>query len=206
MADYNNLPSNSYKSKQMAQTNKEKQEERKKVEKVVKGNVKVKKKNPIANAFISEEASNVKSYIFADVLIPTIKKTVADIISDSVNMIFFGESGRSNRRNTPSSKVSYRDYYERRDEPRNYTSGRRSVYNYDDIIVATRGEAENVIENLLDIIEEYGMVSVADLYDLVGITGQYTDHKYGWTNLRNADYVRVRDGYLLKLPKAIPLH
>ena len=201
MAEYD-YPSNSYKSKQVS---KQAPEEKKKVEKVVKGAVKVKKKNAITNAFISDEASNVKSYIFADVLIPTIKKTVADIISDSVNMIFFGESGR-NKRSTAGSKVSYRDYYDRRDDNRNYSGTRRNTYSYDDIIVNTRGEAENVIENLLDIIEEYGMVSVADLYDLVGITGQYTDHKYGWTNLRNADYVRVRDGYLLKLPKAIPLH
>ena len=48
------------------------------------------------------------------------------------------------------------------------------------------------------------MVSVADLYDLVGISGNYTDNKYGWTNLRNSDVQRVRDGYLLKLPKALP--
>jgi len=49
------------------------------------------------------------------------------------------------------------------------------------------------------------MVSVADLYELVGIQGSYTDNKYGWTkNIRNASVVRVRDGYLLKLPKALP--
>lgn len=197
-----NYPSNSYKSKQLEN---KAPEEKKKIEKVVKGTVKVKKKNPLTNAFISDEASNVKSYIFADVLIPTIKKTVADIISDSVNMIFFGETNR-NKRSTPGSKVSYNDYYNRRDDRRSYSNTRRTAYSYDDIIVPTIGEAEDVIRNLFDIIEEYGMVSVADLYDLVGITGEYTDHKYGWTNLRNADHVRVRDGYLLRLPKAIPLH
>lgn len=55
-----------------------------------------------------------------------------------------------------------------------------------------------------DLIDTYGMVSVADLYDLVGINGSYTDNKYGWTHLRSADVQRVRDGYLLKLPKALP--
>ena len=52
----------------------------------------------------------------------------------------------------------------------------------------------------------YGTVSVADLYDLVGISGNYTDNKYGWTNIRNAEPIRVRDGYMLKLPKALPLN
>ena len=53
--------------------------------------------------------------------------------------------------------------------------------------------------------ETYGLVRVADLYDLVGITGSYTDNKYGWTNIRNVEPIRVRDGYMLKLPKAMPI-
>ena len=56
-----------------------------------------------------------------------------------------------------------------------------------------------------ELIETYGIVSVADLYDLVGKSCNYTDNKYGWTNIRNAEPVRVRDGYLLKMPKAGPI-
>ena len=41
--------------------------------------------------------------------------------------------------------------------------------------------------------------------DLVGVTGNYTDNKYGWTNIRNAEVVRVRDGYRIKLPRALPI-
>ena len=56
------------------------------------------------------------------------------------------------------------------------------------------------------IIDEYDVVSVADLYDLVGITGRYTDQDYGWTNIHNARAVRCRDGGLtLELPKVKPL-
>ena len=56
-----------------------------------------------------------------------------------------------------------------------------------------------------ELIETYGIVSVADLYELVGVDGEYTDNDYGWTNIRNADVVRTRDGYLLSLPKAMPI-
>ena len=56
-----------------------------------------------------------------------------------------------------------------------------------------------------ELIDMYGQVSVADLYDLVGKTCEHTDNKYGWTNIRNAEPVRVRDGYLLKMPKALPI-
>ena len=54
--------------------------------------------------------------------------------------------------------------------------------------------------------EAYQVVSVADFYDLVGVSGNYTDNKYGWTDIRNASVIRVRDGYMIKLPKALPLN
>ena len=77
--------------------------------------------------------------------------------------------------------------------------------NKDDIILESRAEAEDVISSMEKIIETYGFVRVADLYDLVGITCNYTDNNYGWTNIRSAESVKVRDGYMLKLPKAEPL-
>ena len=62
-----------------------------------------------------------------------------------------------------------------------------------------------MLDRMNEIVETYGLVKVADLYDLVGLTCNYTDNKYGWTSLRTADIVRVRDGYTLKLPKAMPI-
>ena len=67
-------------------------------------------------------------------------------------------------------------------------------------------EAEEVITKMDELIDTYGMVSVADLYDLVGKTSEYTDNKYGWTNIRTAEVIRVRDGYMLKLPKVTPIN
>ena len=194
---------NSHKSKE-----EQKEASEKKVEKVVQGKVKVKKNEmrKLTDVFISEDAANVKNYIFMDVLVPAIKKAVSDIITNGVDMILYGESGRS-KRNTPSSNVSYRNYYDRkRNDDRNYSSARTSTgYNYNDITLESRGEAEEVLDRMGELIDLYGQVTVADLYDLVGVTGNYTDNKYGWTNIRNADVVRVRDGYLLKLPKVLPM-
>ena len=56
-----------------------------------------------------------------------------------------------------------------------------------------------------ELLDNYGIVSVADLYDLVGKSCDYTANRYGWTNIRNAEPVRVRDGYLLKMPKVGPI-
>lgn len=74
------------------------------------------------------------------------------------------------------------------------------------ILFWKQGEAEDVLMSLNELIDVYGKASVADLYDLVGISGRYTDVKYGWTNLMTASHTRVRDGYLLKLPRVMPLN
>ena len=179
--------------------------ERKNLDKIVSGNVKIKKKSDIhkfADIFLSEDAANVKNYILMDVLVPAVKKAISDIITNGIDMILYGGNGRK-----PGSivdKVSYRDYSSTSrgdDRPARTRSG----YSYADVILDTRGEVEEVLNRMDELIDTYGVVSVADLYDLVGITCNYTDNKYGWTNIRNAEPIRVRNGYMLKLPKAMPI-
>lgn len=182
--------------------------ERKKLEKVVTGKVKTKKRNEMSKLgeiFIAEDARNVKSYILMDVLVPAVKKAISDIVTNGIDMLLFGEGGRT-RKTSSVSTVSYRNYYDQKDTRRDYSNTRtRTGYSYDDIILETRGEAEEVLARMDELIETYGIVSVADLYDLVGKTCNYTDNKYGWTNIRNAEPIRVRDGYMLKMPKAGPI-
>lgn len=193
--------SNSHKSK-------ERQNEpipEKKVEKVISGSAKSKKKSglqKITNVFVPEDVEDVKSYIFEDIVVPAVK----DIILDAVKAVL-GVNGSSRGKGSTASKVSYRKYYDDR-ERRDYSGviRTRSGYEYDDVIIENRGEAEDVLSRMDELISTYGLVSVADFYDLVGISGNYTDNKYGWTDIRSASVVRVRDGYMIKLPKALPLN
>lgn len=213
MAEYK---SNSHRSKEALNEKENKVEvlDKKKVEKVTNGTVKTKKKSEIhkwTDIFLAEDVTNVKNYIIDEVLLPAAKKAVSDIVTNGIDMLLYGET--RNRTKEKGSRISYskyydeRDRYDRRDRDRDRGRSRRvrSGYDYDDIILETRGEAEDVLDRMDDLLDTYGIVSVADLYDLVGIQGNYTDNKYGWTNLRNADVQRIRDGYLLKLPKALPL-
>ena len=192
--------SNSHKSKE--------EQKKKEVNKVVTGEVKTKKKNEVqkfADTFISEDIANVKSYILMDVLVPALKKAISDVVTNGIDMILYGEPGRT-KKSTTASKVSYRSYYDRTSDRDDYISSRRRGFEYEDIILETRGEAEEVLMRMDELIDTYGIVSVGDLYDLVGIQGDYTVNKYGWTNIRNAQVIRVRDGYMIKLPKALPLN
>lgn len=205
--------SNSYRSKELQkkESNENSKPEDRKVEKVVTGVVKTKKKSKLSQAmdnFISEDAKNVKSYVFGEVLIPAIKKAISDIVTDGIDIILYGETRGKNRRST-ADRVSYRNYYDDRSRNSSRMNERQAImagsYSYDDIILSTRGEAEDVLSRMDELIETYGLVRVADLYDLVGITGNYTDNKYGWMNIRNAEIMRVRDGYMIKMPRAVPI-
>lgn len=198
---------NSHKFKEEKKNQLSERKERKPIEKVTKGKVKVKKKSELhkfASSFVSEDVSKVKSYVIGDVLIPAIKKAISDIITNGIDMILYGETGRSRR--SSSSRVSYSNYYDdRRDDRRSDSSSLRSRYDVDDVLFETRDEAKDVLERMDELIDTYGVASIADFYDLAGVTGNYTDNKYGWTNLSAADVVRVRDGFMIKLPRVRPL-
>lgn len=75
----------------------------KRVEKVISGTVKPKKKSEMqkfADVFISEDVNNVKSYIVMDVLVPAIKKAISDIVTNGIDMILYGEAGKSKKNST----------------------------------------------------------------------------------------------------------
>lgn len=192
-----NYPSNSHKAREEVAE--------KKVEKVVSGKTSTKKKSGIrklSDTFLSEDVSNVKSYIFSEVLLPAAKKLVSDIVTNGANMLLYGEI--KNKKGN-SSKVSYSRYYD--DRSRDYRSPVvRNNFDYDEIIFETRGDAEAVLDAMYDILNQYKVVSVAELYDLASITTHnYTCNNYGWIDLRGSSVVRVRDGYILKLPRALAI-
>lgn len=187
--------------------------EKKKIEKVIRGTAKVKKKSELrkfTDNFISEDVDSVKTYVVRDVIIPSVIDLIEDIVVGGIRTLLRGDSGRRDSRNSRSygspSYVNYTRFSDRRDDRSNRDNQTRRGYGYDDIVVNSRADAEAVIEQMDGIIDTYGMVSVADLYDLVGMTSNYTDNNYGWTNIRNAEPVRLRDGgWMIKMPKAIPI-
>lgn len=205
--------SNSHKSK-AEQAEKKMIPAEKKVEKIANGRVRKKSRiNKVASNFINEDVDNIKSYVVFDVLIPAAKKAISDIVVNGIDMILYGETGRSDRRGrrVDSSFVRYdrcSSSSSRRDErDRDRFERRRPLF--DDIVYDTRGEAEEVLNRMDELIETYHMVSVFDMFDLSGIDCDYTLNNYGWTKINTAEVVRIRDrdgeGYIIKLPRAVPI-
>ena len=159
------------------------QQSEKKVEAVITGAAKTRKKGEMqkfTDVFIAEDANNVKSYILMEVIVPAVKKAISDIVTTGIDMILYGEAGR-NKKNGTASKVSYRNYYDQGgDRVRAGSVGnRRNTPDYDDILFDTRGDAEAVLDAMNDIISQYGTVSVSDFYDLARVPNDnFTMNRY----------------------------
>lgn len=196
LPDQTAFPSNSHKAKE---------EKEKKVEKVIQGNVTTRKKplgKKFSENFLGDDIQNVRGYIIFDVIIPAIKETISSVVSNGVEMLLFGEPKANKVGKKNGSYVSYSSYYNKSERRKPNTSNRGDRHDFRDIILETRGEAEEVLSNMVDLVYDYGAVSVADLYDLVGITGNFTDNRYGWTDMSGSSVARARGGgYIIDLPK-----
>lgn len=193
----NEYPSNSYKSK--GET--EPKPEDRKIEPVVSHEVKTRKKGPMqkfADAFIAEDLSSVKSYVFKELLIPGIKR----MFLSSLEMLLNGKGYSSSKKDRQITTVSYRDYYEQQKKPTAY----ENVYlDFDDIIFEDRGDAEYVRDQMLDILQRYRVVRVSDMFELSRRPSPYTGNNYGWTDMTLARIVPVRGGYMIKMPRPVPI-
>jgi hypothetical protein len=200
-----NLPSNSQKSKQ-GPAPKAKQE------KIVTGNVTQRRRGlggQVLSSFLTEDSQTVFQYVVLEVLLPAAKNMVSDAFSQGVDRFLFGENRTRN-----SARQGYTNYSRPAvaggriipADPRPQLSRQaRATHDFDGIVVETRAEAEEVIDKLRLCIDEYNVATVNDLYDLVGLTGEFTDDKWGWYDLKAAAVRPTRNGYLLNLPRTQPI-
>lgn len=180
-------------------------EEKKKNEKIIKSQVERRKQSTgkkVLNALIGDDIPDVKDHIVWDVIIPSIRDTIRNSLINMVESIFGG--GRSVNHSN-GSYISYSSISNPSIADRSNSNRNRSIYDYDEIVFNNRGEADEVLQQLIYSIRRYGYVSILDYYDMVGVRTRPSDANYGWINLNNASVERVNGGYLLRLPKAMPI-
>jgi len=159
----------------------------------------------LINSLLPGDADEFKRWVIEDKLIPGVKSSVRNFLIDMIDG-FFGGPGRRTH-STNASYTSYSRYSSKsRDDHREpYRDKRRLAYDYNDVILETRGDAEEVLDALEDLLAHYKVISVADLYDIVGVDSDFTDFDYGWTNIDSSYVKRVDHGYVIVMPKASPI-
>ena len=186
------------------------------LEKVVQGTV-TKQKKPAAKRLREslglEETRTVGDYLVWDVLLPAAKETIADVVKKGIDVFLFGGANSSgSKRSGGKSHVSYEGYYSnnrRTGNSRNVERDRyyRKATDFREFVFDDRRDAEMVLNELCEAIDVYGFAKVSDFYSLVGETERdFTDHNYGWDALGSASVERVRDGWVVDMPRPIPLN
>lgn len=206
LIDTTGLVGNSNRDKQ-----KKKEAEERRPQKIITSEVTTKEKSAtkkFAEKFFEDEVSNVKTYILWDVIIPAIKNVISDIVGNSVDMMLYGRTRNRSQRGTSTGNTTmvgglsgYTGYGTFSSRQTGISQRNRDNYDLDEFVFQSRADAEMVLDTLKEIVSKYKAASVADLCDLIGRSSQYTDVKYGWTDLRGADVQRVREGYVLIMPR-----
>ena len=204
-----NYPGNSHKTKDTRQT-----VPREDIQKVIKGNV-IQKKESVGKKFRESLFGGTLvaagHYIVYDVLIPALQALVVDSIRGGSERLIYGEKvDQRIRRDGNKSFVNYGGYSSSQGVVRRSTQPSQELnravrHNFETSIFEFKNDAEDVLSKLVGIIDQYNFASVGDLNSLIGVTGEFTDQKWGWQNLSSASVSRVREGYILNLPKPIPL-
>lgn len=164
--------------------------------------------------FIEADFRTVTRYVVLDVLLPAARNMILDAVSKGTERMLYGESAVRRRNFGAGPRITYNNPVNRsyggsplqsqgmRFAPEIRSDPRTSTYQRSEFLLTTREEADLVVERMTDIIDNYDVVSVADLHDLVGLQSSHVDNKWGWTSLNNVQIRQVREGYLIDFPPA----
>lgn len=189
-------------------------DEKKKQIKQLDNEVGTSKKKKIKDSFIVKDAKTVGNSFLFDMLIPSIKNVFYDISTRVLRMFMFGDSGPANGTQSnirPYQTISFTPYNQQykpsnQSQPKPQTTSPSSGFDYDSFVFSSRSDAEFVLNQMQDLIDVYGVVSVSDLYEMCKKTAPYTSDNYGWTNLSKAVVSVCSEGFTIVFPKAGPLH
>lgn len=188
-----------------------------KIEKVIKGNAVIHKKTfgeKVVSAFVATEFKEALSDVTKNVAIPAIKRTFIDMVYNTLNSVLFGTSGTGSKwmgNSNVFGGTTFRysapeiDYSGISSSSKRTPAQYNTLPTYDEIKLDNYDDANKVLDTLQAIIDRHGSVSISHLYTTVGLPAISSYYNYGWKNLSGASIGVVTGGYLLKLPKAIPL-
>lgn len=216
MEDRNDLPSNSYRSREKPQ---------KESNKPVAHGKYVRRRKSIRERmkdfFYEPEGGDGYDYVYEDIVRPAVLDMLGDIshnvigaVRDAVDTALFG-GVKSSRRRNGYYRTSYDDYDEywnrerrsrrrRRDDPEDDDRRVRSRRRSDDVVaqVETREEAVNLIKSMQRRVDLDGCATVLDFYNDADMSTLSTDDNYGWNRAHpfEATLTRIRGGEYLVEP------
>jgi hypothetical protein len=172
----------------------------------------------IRASFGGNNLKMVGAAVLAEVIIPTAKDLLSNVIDEGSRRMIYGESGSRRRGGMASTVASTLVGNATRIRSTNYSTistqtaaaapttlsaRERNNFDFSNLAFPERAQVEAIIEAMYDTIEEYGMITVAGLYDLLGQSGTgFTDQKFAWDarTFAGTKPAKIREGWVLDLP------
>lgn len=205
-------PANSHASKEK-ETETKTEQLPKEVKSVVSKSARASKKGPIKRFFskiFADDFDDIKTNIISDTLLPAIRDMIFDAIMGGLSMSLYGSTyAATNKRRSGTSVINYGKISTSNSYSKDRLRDRReSSAVMEDLVFDSREDALSVLDGIMDLMETYDLVSVADVYSLAGFGTTPTDNKYGWDNpgdLAKMKIVRSGRDWCLKLPRPYPI-
>lgn len=161
-----------------------------------------------------EGIPSVSHYIGREIIIPATKDLFVNAVSSAVNMVVYGQDKPASGYRGPARTTNYnsrpttnyqQSYLANNSMPSFQSRTEHAGFNSLDYTIDTRQDALHVLSNMQQCVADYGVITVSDFYDMLGIESSFTDNAYGWVdNIDNtAHVVSTRGGYAIQLPRPV---
>lgn len=153
---------------------------------------------------IAESPRAVSKRIASDVIVPRIKQGLEEALNGLIAGMFWGGSRPTGLTASSMMRGGGMNYNAISAggsllQARQATEPKR--VSYEDLVFPSQDAAEITLANLIELLNQYRVVAIGDLNDLVGNTSQPSDNAYGWTNLDGSRISKDRNGFRLELPR-----
>lgn len=219
--DYSNAHNLKNEGKKKDKDKDKPQKEKPEIKRITQGEVVVHKKSvgkKFKEMIIEADFQSTGRHLMMNVLIPAVKATIVSLGTQGIERMVFGDNAaRGSRWRNPAPRTTYYSYnqpVQRQSYPPDpsgpigrsapsISGGPRTPRNIrEDFICVNKEDADRVLDQMNDIIDSYGVVTVQDVCKMIGWEFEYTDNNWGWDSLADVAIRQVREGFLLDLPPA----
>ena len=139
-------------------------------------------------------------YVTKDFILEGFAHKLSEVIDEEVQEV---QDAKDEMHNEKVERDNKRDYTKPLRKSGKYPWGEYNRnYAATEYLSDDRKEAIEILDKMIDTIGEYGLVTLAEYYKLIGVEPEMSEYSYGWADLSSAMVLPSKSGFFIKLPKA----